>query len=345
MRKTALAIVLLASMAILITGCSKSDQPTLYVFNWGEYIDESVIEQFEKEFGVRVVYDVYSTNEDMYVKLTSGGSTYDVVIPSDYMVKRLIDEGRLEKLNFNNIPNAKYIEPWFSELGYDPTGEYAVPYMWGTIGILYNKKMVHEPVTSWKILWDKKYEKQILMMDSQRDSIGAALKMLGYSLNTTNVAELEAAGEALKAQKPLVLAYVVEEVRDKMPMGEAALALVWSGDAIYAMQHNPDLEYVIPEEGTNLWVDSMVIPKGTKNKELAEKLINFLCRPEIAYLNAQYTGYATPHIEAKKKLDPAITENKAAYPDEEELARMETYKVLGTMLRDYDRIWTEVKSL
>lgn len=345
MKRIALVTLLLASLVFVIAGCGGKDQPTLYVFNWGEYIDESVIEKFEKEFGVRVVYDVFTTNEDMYVKLTSGGSHYDVVIPSDYMIKRLIDEGRLEKINFDNIPNMKYIEPWFKGLGYDPTGEYSVPYMWGTFGILYNKTMVDESVTSWRILWDKKYEKQILMLDSQRDSIGAALKMLGYSLNTRNVEELEEAGEALKAQKPLVLAYVVDEGKDKMIMGEAALALVWSGDAVYAMQHNPDLDYVIPEEGSNLWVDAMVIPKGAKNKELAEKFINFMCRTDIAYLNAAYTGYATPHIEARKQLDPAITENKAAYVDEEMLERLEVFEDLGPMLREYDRIWTEIKSL
>ena len=203
--------------------------------------------------------------------------------------------------------------------------------------------MVDDPVDSWDILWDPKYSKQILMLDSQRDAIGIALIKAGYSLNSTDPTEISEAGELLKQQKPLVW-YALDEIKDKMVAGEAALALVWSGEAIYAMQENPDLDYAIPKEGTNLWFDGMAIPKGAKNKEAAEKFIDFLCRTEIAFRNADYTGYATPHIEARELLDPEIRNNKAAYPDEEDLVNTEVFVSLGEVLKEYDRVWTEVKA-
>ena len=219
----------------------------MYVYNWGDYIDESILKDFEEEYGIRVVYDTYATNEDMYVKIKSGGSTYDVIFPSDYMLTRMREEGMLEKLDLEKIPNSKYIDPRFLGADYDPNNEYSLPYMWGTLGILYNTNLVDDPVDSWDILWNPKYAKQILMLDSQRDSIGVALLKLGYSINTLNPDELVAAGEILKEQKPLVLAYVVDEGKDKMVSGEAALAVVWSGDAAYAIEENPDLAYTFRE--------------------------------------------------------------------------------------------------
>lgn len=340
--KLLLAAVCMIVLALLFSGCGYKTK--INVYNWGDYIDESVIKSFEKEYKIKVNYDTYTTNEEMYVKLTRAGNNYDVVFPSDYMIKRMIDEGLLEKLDFNNIPNFKYIDPRFKNLEYDPKNEYSVPYMWGTVGILYNKKMVNEPVDSWKILWDKKYIKQILMLDSQRDSIGVALKMLGFSLNTDKIDELEAAGKALQEQRPLVQSYVVDEVKDKMIGNEAALAVVWSGDAIYCMRENKDLDYVIPKEGSNLWFDCMVIPKGSKHKAEAEMFINYMCDTEVAFKNADYIGYSTPHVEAKKKLDPSLINNKAAYPDENDLKNCEIFKNLGEMIKEYDRVWTEVKS-
>ncbi len=340
-----LCLALLLIVAVLsFSACFKDQRPVLNVYNWGDYIDESVIAEFEKEFNIRVNYDTFSTNEDMYVKVKSGGGNYDVLFPSDYTIERMIKEGMLQKLDFNNIPNYQYIEEQFKNLDYDPQNAYSVPYMWGTVGIIYNKKKVTKPVTSWQILWDQDYAKQILMLDSQRDSIGITLKMLGYSLNTRNLKELEAAKEALIKQKPLVLAYVGDDVKDKMIAGEAALAVVWSGDAVYMMRENPDLAYVIPEEGSNLWFDAMVIPTTSKNKEAAEKFINFLCRTEIAYKNTDYIGYSTPHREAKKLLDPELLSNSAAYPGAKELARCEVFLDLGDFLKEYDRIWTEVKA-
>ncbi|HYH03360.1 MAG TPA: spermidine/putrescine ABC transporter substrate-binding protein, partial [Bacillota bacterium] len=287
-----LAALLLMGVA-LSSGCGNPAKAELNVYNWGDYIDESVLKDFEKEYKIKVNYDTFTTNEDMYVKLKAGGSNYDVVIPSDYMIKRMIDEDMLEKLNLSNIPNYQYIGTRFRNLEYDPQNEFSIPYMWGTVGILYNKTMIQSKPDSWKVLWDKKYAKQILMLDSQRDSIGITLKMLGYSLNSQVPQELEAAKQALIAQKPLVLAYVVDEVKDKMISGEAALAVVWSGDAIYCKKENPDLEYVIPREGSNLWFDAMVICKGTKHKKEAEQFLNFMCKTDIAFRNADYIGYAS----------------------------------------------------
>ena len=343
MKKIVKLFLFVLVVTIFISGCSSS-KPTLTVYNWGDYIDEDVISEFEKEFGVRVVYDEFATNEDMYVKINAGGGNYDVAFPSDYMIKRMIDEELLHKINFANVTNYKYIDEQFKGLGYDPSNEYSVPYMWGTVGILYNKTMVKEPVNSWKILWDSKYSKQILMLDSQRDSIGITLKMLGYSLNTKNPQELEKAKDALIEQKPLVLAYVGDEVKDKMISGEAALAVVWSGDAVYMMRENSELAYAIPDEGSNLWFDAMVIPKTSKNKELAEKFIDFMTRTDIAFKNTDYIGYSTPHTEAKAQLDPDLINDEAAYPLIEDLKNSEVFEDLSSSASIYDRIWTEVKA-
>jgi len=328
----------------ILAGCGSAPKAQLKVYNWGDYIDETVIEEFEKKYNIDVIYDTFATNEEMYVKIKGGGADYDVAFPSDYMIERMIKEGMLEKIDFSNVPNYKYIDERFKNLPYDPNNEYSVPYMWGTVGILYNKKMVDEPVDSWKILWDEKYKKQIFMLDSSRDSIGVALKMLGYSLNTRNIDELEQAKEALIRQKPLVLSYVGDEVKDMMISGQAALAVVWSGDAVYTKRENPDLDFAIPKEGSNMWVDAMVILKGTKNKKAAEQFINFMCDPEIAFRNTDYIGYSTPHTEAKKMLDPEILNDRTAYPPDEDLKNCEVFEALSDVIKEYDRVWTEVKA-
>jgi len=328
---------------MVLSGCKK-DRPTLYVYNWGDYIDESILGEFEKETGIKVVYDTFATNEDMYVKIKSGGSSYDVIFPSDYMVTRMLEEDMLEKIDLSQIPNHKYLEENLMGTEYDPKNEYTLPYMWGTMGILYNTTMVDEVVDSWDILWDPKYTKEILMLDSQRDSIGAALLKLGYSINTLNLQELAEAADLLKKQKPLVLAYVVDEGKDKMVAGEAALALTWSGEAAYARSENPDLAYAIPKEGTNIWFDVMAIPKGANNIEGALKFMDFLNRPEIALRNAEYTGYATPNSAAKAMLPEEIRNDRGSYPEEQDLVNTEVFVNLGSTLRDYDRIWTEVKA-
>lgn len=344
-KKIGLLVFLMLAITLLVslTGCSDSQKPTITVYNWGDYIDEQVIKDFEKEYGIRVIYDTFATNEDMYVKLKSGGANYDLAIPSDYMIKKMIREDMLAKVDFTNIPNYQNIDSQFKDINYDPKNEYSVPYMWGTVGIIYNKTMVKEPVDSWQILWNPQYRKQILMLDSQRDSIGITLKLLGHSLNTKDQQQLEQAKQKLIQQKPLVLAYVVDEVKDKMIGGEAALAVVWSGDAMFMKRENSDLDYVIPKEGSNLWFDAMVIPKASKHKKEAELFINYLCRPEVAYKNADYIGYSTPISLAKEKLSPEIKNNKQAYPDQAQLKNCEVFDDLADSLAKYDKIWTEIK--
>ena len=269
-------------------GTSKNGQ--VIVYNWGEYIDPEIIDLFEEETGIDVIYEEFETNEIMYPKIQSGAIAYDVVCPSDYMIQRMIENDLLAEINYDHIPNLKYIGDNYMKMSrqFDPENKYSVPYLWGTVGILYNKKMVDEPVDSWGILWDKKYEDSILMQDSVRDAFAVALKYLGYSLNSTDLDELEAAKNLLIEQKPLVQAYVIDQVRDKMIGGEAALGVIYSGEALYCQQENPDLDYVIPKEGTNIWIDSWVIPKNAKNVENAEAFINFLCRPDIAKMNFDY---------------------------------------------------------
>lgn len=342
--KSLLVFTLAISIVLSITGCGGEKKVQLKVYNWGDYIDQSVIGDFEKKYNIDVVYDEFATNEEMYAKIKAGADDYDILVPSDYAIKRMIDEDMLYKLDMSNIPNYKYIDDRFKNLAYDPTNEHSVPYMWGTVGILYNKTMVKEPVDSWKILWDEKYSKQILMLDSLRDSIGITLKMLGYSLNTKDDKELNEAKELLIKQKPLVLAYVGDEVKDKMIGGEAALAVVWSGDAIYMKRENPDLEYVIPKEGSNIWFDAVVIPKSSQHKKEAALFINYLCETEVAFKNADFIGYATPHIEAKKMLPIDLISDKSAYPEDGDLKNSEVFEDLAGSLPKYDRIWTEVKS-
>ena len=284
-------------------GTSKNGQ--VIVYNWGEYIDPEIIDLFEEETGIDVIYEEFETNEIMYPKIQSGAIAYDVVCPSDYMIQRMIENDLLAEINYDHIPNLKYIGDNYMKMSrqFDPENKYSVPYLWGTVGILDNKKMVDEPVDSWGILWDKKYEDSILMQDSVRDAFAVALKYLGYSLNSTDLDELEAAKNLLIEQKPLVQAYVIDQVRDKMIGGEAALGVIYSGEALYCQQENPDLDYVIPKEGTNIWIDSWVIPKNAKNVENAEAFINFLCRPDIAKMNFDYITYSIPNTAGRDLIE------------------------------------------
>ena len=346
MKKAFFLTMLCVVAAALLVGCGggqKAAKKELKVYNWGDYIDPEILKSFEKETGIHVVYDTFATNEDMYVKLKAGGSDYDVAIPSDYMISRMIRDGLLEKIDFSKIPNYAKIGDKYKNLEFDPKNEYSVPYMWGTVGIAYNTKMVTEPVDSWGILWNQKYAKQIFMLDSPRDSIGVTLKYLGYSLNTGDEAELAAAGKKLVEQKPLVLAYLVDEAKDKMIAGEGALAVVWSGDAMFMMEKNPDLAYAIPKEGTNLWFDSMVILKGTKHKAEAEEFINYMTRPDIAQKNVEYIGYASPLPEVESQLPEDVRQNIAAYPDNALLKNAEVFNDLTENMPKYDKVWTEVK--
>lgn len=345
--KKIVSLLLISVMAMsMFTGCEKSYD--LYIYNWGEYIDKEVIKIFEEETGYKVSYDEYETNEVMYPKIKSGAIRYDLVCPSDYMIKRMIEEDLLAEIDFNNIPNAKNIGATYYEQSkaFDPENKYSVPYTWGTLGILYNKTMVEEPITSWSAIFDPKYKDEILMIDSVRDSLGIALKYLGYSLNTTNEVEIEEAKDLLVSQKPLVQAYVVDQVRDKMIGNEAAIGVIYSGEAIYTQEENEDLVYVVPEEGSNMWIDSWVIPKSAKNKEVAEEFINFLCRPDIALMNFEYITYSTPNEAAKELIeDEEVKNSEVAFPGQDILGRCETFKYLGKEFEEfYQYKWLEVKS-
>ena len=325
---------------------SAADQ--VIVYNWGEYIDPEVLDIFEEETGITVVYEEFETNESMFPKVQAGAVSYDLVCPSDYMIQRMIENNLLAEINFDNIPNLKNIGQQYlkQSQGFDPENKYSVPYCWGTVGILYNKTLVDDPVDSWSILWNEKYADQILMQNSVRDAIGIALKYLGYSLNSTDLDELEAAKELLMEQKPLVQAYVVDQVRDKMISNEAAIGVIYSGEAIYTQSENPNLEYVIPKEGSNVWIDSWVIPKNAQNKENAEAFINFLCRPDIAKMNFDYITYSTPNTAARELIeDDAIRNSTIAFPDASELERCETFNYLGTKFDNiYNELWREIKS-
>lgn len=318
------------------------------VYNWGEYLDPEVLTMFEEETGIDVVYEEFETNEILYPKISSGAIAYDVICPSDYMIQRMIENDLLAEINFDNIPNVKNIGKDYMEQSrqFDPENKYSVPYCWGTVGILYNKTMVDEPITSWSVLWDEKYKDNILMQDSVRDAFGVTLKYLGYSLNSTDLDELTEARDLLIKQKPLVQAYVIDQVRDKMIGNEAAIGVIYSGEAIYTQMENPDLEYVIPEEGSNIWIDSWVIPQNAENKENAEKFINFLCRPEIALMNFEYITYSTPNIEARKMIeDEAIRNSEIAFPDLSKYDNLETFQYLGTEAdQTYGELWNQVKS-
>ena len=320
----------------------------LVVYNWGEYIDPEVLTIFEEETGINVAYEEFETNEILYPKVSSGAIAYDVVCPSDYMIQRMIENDLLTEINFDNIPNIKNIGKQYMEQSrqFDPENKYSVPYCWGTVGILYNKTMVDEPVDSWSILWNPKYKDNILMQDSVRDAFGATLKYLGYSLNSTDLDELTEAKNLLIEQKPLVQAYVIDQVRDKMIGNEAALGVIYSGEAIYTQKENPNLEYVIPKEGSNIWIDSWVIPKNAEHKENAEKFINFLCRPDIALMNFEYITYSTPNEAARELIeDESIRNSEIAFPDLSKYDNLETFQYLGTEADQvYGDLWNKVKS-
>ena len=325
---------------------------TINVFNWGEYISDGsedsldVNKAFEELTGIKVNYSTFASNEELYAKLRSGGVSYDIIIPSDYMVSRMIKEGMLQKLNFENIPNYQYIDEKYKGLEYDPDNEYSVPYTWGLLGIIYDSTVLDaDEVTSWSILWDERFFGDIIMIDNSRDAFGIALKLLGYSFNTENEEELEKAAEKLKEQKPLLQAYYMDQIFDKMESGEALIAPYYAGDAIVMMEENPDLAWAVPEEGTNLFVDSMCIPTGAKNKEAAEMYINFMCETEVAVATAEYIGYATPHTGAFEELDEEITSDEVVYPADEIIENTEVYLSLSAETNLLiDDLWTQVRT-
>lgn len=349
--KKMLALLLCSTLSLgLLSGCGQDGaNGKVYVYNWGEYIDEETIKLFENETGIKVVYDEFETNEIMYPKVEAGASAYDVICPSDYMIEKMIRNDLLQELNWDNLPNAKANigkQYYQQSEGFDPGNKYSVPYCWGTVGILYNKTMVDEPVDSWSILWDEKYRDNILMQRSVRDALMVSLKLNGYSMNSLEQDQLQKAKQSLIDQAPLVQAYVVDEVRDKMIGNEAALGVIYSGEAIYTQRSNPDLEYVIPKEGTNVWIDSWVIPKNAPNKENAEKFIDFMCRPDIALMNFEYITYSTPNDAARELIEEEdIRNSEIAFPDLSQYNGLETFRYLGEEGDElYNQLWKEIMS-
>lgn len=324
----------------------------LYVFNVGDYIAEDTVAKFETAYPeYEVVYEVFDTNEAMYQKLVSSNIPYDVLVPSDYMVERLINENRLKEIDMSKLENYQYIGDSYKNTSYDPSNKFSVPYMWGTLGILYNKDKVTDPVDSWSILWNEKYKGQILMLDSMRDSMAVSLKKLGYSFNTTNEAEIQAAGEALREQKPLVAEYGVDILKDKMIKGSYAFTVAYSGDALYMQNKNAELhngesqlEYVIPKEGSNIWIDAMVIPTTSQNTEGAMKFIDFMCSTEIALANVEYIEYSTPHTKALEELGEEYSNNSIYNPSPDVLKKCEFFTSFDSHTQDlYNKAWESVR--
>jgi spermidine/putrescine transport system substrate-binding protein len=357
-------LIAAVSIAALLASasCGKTDAPPggsetpgggqevggeVNVYNWGEYIDESIFADFEAETGIRVNYTTFQTNEEMYAAMKLGGTNYDLIIPSDYMIGRMISEGMLEKLDLENIPNISLISSERLTPAYDPTGEYSVPYMWGTVGLIYNSSMVDGELTSWSALFDPEYSGQILMFDNPRDAFGIALKYLGYSLNTTSETELREAYELLAQQKPILQAYVMDKIFDKLEGGEAAIGPYYAGDYLTMRENNPDLRFVLPGEGSNVFTDAMCIPKGAANKENAEKFINFMTGTDVSAANMDMTGYASPNDEAAAIYGEELDEDgyAAMFPPDDVLARCEPFLNLPEeTLSLYDSLWVELKS-
>ena len=349
-----LSVLLAVSCLAGLSGCGSSKKTTLYVYNWGQYISEGddgsldVIAAFEKAYpNIRVQYSTYDSNEIMYSKLANGGITVDVIIPSDYMIGRMVQEGMLEELNFDNIPNYQYIDDAFKNTSYDPENKYSVPYTWGTVGIIYNTKYVDEAdVTGWELLWNEKYAGKILMFDNSRDAFGIAEYLLGYDVNTTDEAELQDCAAKLAEQKPVVQQYVMDQIFDAMENEEAWIAPYYAGDYLTMVEENPDLAFYRPTaQGYNMFIDAMCIPKGCQNKAGAEAFINFLCRPDISAANLDYIGYSTPETAAKEYLDEEVISSPVSYPDDETLARSESFAELGVeATQTMNDLWLSVKT-
>ena len=331
----------------------KNDGISINVYNWGEYIpdgsEEGVLNlnaEFTKLTGITVNYSTYATNEELYAKLKGGGSTYDIIIPSEYMISRMIKENMLEPLDKSNIPNFANIMDKFKSSEYDPGSKYSVPYTWGTVGVIYNKKYVSESdIGSWDLLWNEKYSGKILMFDNPRDAFAIAELLLGIDINSEDQDELRSATYKLIEQKPLVQGYVMDQIFSKMEREEAWIAPYYAGDYLLMQQENPDLGFYFPKEGFNLFIDAACIPKGCQNKAAAEAYINFLCDPEISGENLDYLGYSTPISEAKQYMDPETAASEIAYPTEETLSNGRAFINLSEETSRFtDSLWLQVKT-
>ncbi len=349
-----LSVLLAVSCLAGLSGCGSSKKTTLYVYNWGQYISEGddgsldVIAAFEEAYpNIRVQYSTYDSNEIMYSKLANGGITVDVIIPSDYMIGRMVQEGMLEELNFGNIPNYQYIDDAFKNTSYDPENKYSVPYTWGTVGIIYNTKYVDEAdVTGWELLWNEKYAGKILMFDNSRDAFGIAEYLLGYDVNTTDEAELQACAAKLAEQKPVVQQYVMDQIFDAMENEEAWIAPYYAGDYLTMVEENPDLAFYRPTaQGYNMFIDAMCIPTCCQEKEAAEAFINFLCSPEISSANMAFLGYSVPSTAAKELMDPEVAGSEVAYPDADTLTTGTSFNYLPEETSRYmESLFMEVRN-
>ncbi len=330
-------------VAFLMTACN-DDGEKLYVYNWGDYMDMDVVKEFEEEYNVKVIYQEFATNEDLYVKIKNSSEPMDVIFPSEYMLERMSNEGLLNELDFSKLDNFKYVDKDLTGMSYDKENKYSVPFFWGTVGIIYNSEKYPEGLQKWADLWNEKYKKDIVLYYSQRDILMVALKKLGYSMNTSDEAQLEDAKNELIDQKPLVYAYLGDEIKDILIAEDANVGVVYSGDAGIVIEENPKYKYVLPKEGTNLWFDVAAIPKNARNVNRAHDFINFLLRPEIAARNAEYLQYATVESEAKKYLPESLVNNEALYPDRTNMTNFEIFEDPSQKLKLYDRIWTEFQS-
>ena len=345
MRKFALILCILIAFSACAMGSASASAEELTVFNWFDYIDPAVIDLFEDETGITVKYVNFTTNEEMYTKLEAGAGTYDVIFPSEYMIERMIAHDMLEELDLSAMPNFANVMDRLKDPSYDPGNRFSVPYMWGTLGYLYNTEMVDEELTSWSALFDEKYAGNVIMMNSMRDSIGLALKYLGYSMNTRDEAELNEAKDLLIKQKQdkIQCGYLLDETKDKMVGGEAAIGVVYSGDAQYAIEKNESLVYVVPEEGSNIWVDGMCIPKGSKNVEGAMKFIDFLCREDVAAMNFDYIYYCSPIQAVVDGLDEEEAAQSTINPSEDVVSRCEYFNDVEDCMSLYENVWMEIR--
>ena len=345
MKKRMLSLLLCGAMcAGLLSGCGNaSSAEVLNVYNWGEYIDTDLIDRFEEETGIKVIYNTFDSNENLYSRIQT--TSYDVIIPSDYAISRFIDEDMLQPLNYDHIPNMKLIDEKYTHLDFDPEQKYSVPYTWGVVGIVYNTKYVDEAdIGSWNLLWNPKYTNRTAMFNNSRDALGIALMYLGYSLNTTDKDELREAADLIIAGKPVYQGIWMDQILEKLPSEEIVAAPYYNGDAVTMIDENPDLAFYVPKEGTNLFVDAMCIPATAEHKKEAELYINFMCDPEIAGANMDFVGYATPETAAKDYLDPDAVANPIYYPDQDVLDRTEVFVNLPSETSNLlDTLWAEVK--
>lgn len=337
-----LCIIMTGSLFI---GCSKKEKQQINFYNYGENIDDETLKEFEEKYDIKVNMETFDDMEAMYQKIKSGAGKYDVVLVSDALMPRMIDEGLIQKLNKNNILNISQMDEQYLDLDIDPGNEYSVPYMFGTVGIVYNKDVVKEEVDSWDILWDEEYKDQVFMFDTYRDTIGVALKKLGYSLNSTNKKEVEEAKELLLEQRKTVNPiYGVDNGTTMIPAGETNINMIWSGEGLNLQEEYPNLVYVVPEEGANFWIDSLCIASNAKNVEGAEKFINFVSDKESALRIADEIGYTTPNKEARKEQPEDVQNNPNAYMPEEIMNRCEIYKDFDLKTKQmYDDAWTAIK--